>query len=105
MCADGRSLRQFVNRRSILLFISIGFLSAAYTSYVPFAQLTLKDMGLDPSLMGLMYAGASLLAAVGRYVHLLNRISFLRYALMDTAIGAVYVFVLGFVRSLPLLSS
>jgi hypothetical protein len=90
-----------VNRRTLLLFVAIGFMNAAYTAYVPFAQLTLKDIGLDPSLMGIMYGAASLLAALGGwFIHYLNRLPFLTYALLDALVGSSYLLVLGLTRNL-----
>lgn len=96
-----RALHQFVNRRTLLLFVAIGFMNAAYTSYVPFAQLTFKDIGLQPNVMGIMYAAASLLAAAGGlYIHYLCRLPFLVYTLLDAIIGSGYLIVLGLTHNL-----
>lgn len=95
------SLRQFVNRQTVWLFIAIGLLSAIYVAPVPFVNLAQVEMGMPPNLIGLMYAAASLVAAVGGwYLHHLNRLSFLSYALLDVAFAAAQPLAIGLTHNL-----
>ena len=96
-----RLLRQFVTRRTIWLFIAIGLLSSIYVAPVPFASLAQVDLGMPPNLIGLMYAAASLVAAFGGwYLHRLNRLSLLQYALIDIMFAAAQPLAIGIARNL-----
>jgi MFS family permease len=100
-----RSLREFINRRSIWIFIAFGVMSAFYVAYANFVPLVMKDLGINVSLFGLLYAASSLVGALGGwYIQHLRRLPFLAYALFDVFIGTSTMIVIGLSHSLLLAS-
>jgi len=95
------SLRQFINRRSIWIFIAFGVLSAFVIAYANFVPLVLKSMGMDPSWLGFLYAAGSVVGAIGGwYIHYVRRIPFLAYTLFDVVMGTSTLILIGLTRNL-----
>jgi MFS family permease len=91
-----RLLRVFVNHKTALLFIALGLLSCAYDSYSSFGNLVLQDLGFNPALLGLVFAGSSIVGAIGgRVVHKIESISLLSYALFDTTVSSMSLVLIG----------
>ncbi len=60
----------------LLVFILFGFTSAGYDSAITFREVEFKAIGIPVDYFGLILAVSSLLAAlVGRYIHVLKRLS------------------------------
>lgn len=94
-------LRVFVNRNTILLFNAIGVISAVYVAYAPLGNLAFKDLGLNPSLIGIVFAGGSIAGAIcGMIVHRLLKLSNFQYALLDILLGCGTMLAVGVSRSL-----
>ncbi len=91
-----RSLRGFIGRHTLMLFMAIGLVSGLYLAAANFNTLVFKDLGLDPSLLGFMFAAASAVAAFGGwYVHQLKRLSLPSYAALDIAVACGFLLVIG----------
>jgi MFS family permease len=97
----GINLRTFINRRTVMMFAAIGLMSAFYTVYANFNNLVIKDLGLTPSLIGLLFGGSSIVGAVGGlFIHRLRGVSLLRYGLFDVALGTGTLLAIGLTHNL-----
>jgi MFS family permease len=96
-----KALRTFVHRRTVAFFMILGLMSGIYTAYTPISLLVYKDLGIDPSLFGFLYAGGNLVAAAGGlFVHHLRRLSLLQYSILDAAIGGSAMLLVGLTQSI-----
>jgi MFS family permease len=96
-----KSLRTFINQWSIWIFIAIGMLSAFYITYAQFINLVYKDLGMNPSYIGLVYSVSSIVgAAGGLVVHQLKRIPFLAYGLFDVFMATFTMVAIGLTHNL-----
>lgn len=90
------SLRTFINRWSIVIFLAIGLLSAFYSIYANFVTLVIKDLGVNVSLLGFAYSASSVVgAAAGLVVHHFKRVPFLAYALFDVFMATSTMVIIG----------
>ncbi len=96
-----RSLRGFIGRHTLALFMAIGLVSGLYLAGANFNNLIFKDLGLNPSLLGLMFAAASAVAAFGGwYVHHLRRLPLPAYAALDVAVACGFLLAIGISHNL-----
>jgi MFS family permease len=96
-----RSLRRFMSRHSLMLFMAIGMVSGLYLSFAFYNTLIFQDLGMPASLLGLMFAAASCVAAVGGwYVHHLRKISLPSYAALDVVISCGFLLAVGLSHNL-----
>lgn len=73
-----------LHRKFILFLLTFGIISALYTAPSDFVNLALRDLGLQPQRMGILFAAASLAGVVfGWFLHLFKRFPFRVYALTD----------------------
>jgi MFS family permease len=94
-------IRRFMHRRSVWFFISLGLLSGVYGAYAPMNNLVLKDLGLSSSLFGFVFAGSSIVGALGgRFIHLSRHLSLLQYAWLDACICAGSMLIIGLTHNL-----
>lgn len=95
------NLSAFVTASSILLFISIGIVGALYSSSSDFVNLVFKDQHLAPSLFGIVYAGASIVAiAGGFFVHILRNQKLRTYVILDIMVFGGTALLIGLGHSL-----
>ena len=77
-------------RKYVLFLLCFGIISALYTAPSDFINLTIRDLGLRPEQMGFLFSAASIVGVVfGWFLHLLKRLPFRMYALLDWAVLAV----------------
>lgn len=96
------NLRKFVTTSSILLFISLGIIGGLYTVSGDFTNLVFKDQNMTPSLLGLVYAGASVLAVIGGFfVHILRNQKLRTYAVLDIIVFGGTSLLIGIGHNLP----
>lgn len=96
-----RNLRLFVTRHTLLIFLSIGLLSGLYNSVSDLGTLVLKDLGLNPSYFGFVFAGASVVGIIGGFfIHHFRAVSLRAYTLFDTLIFTTYITLIGITHSL-----
>lgn len=94
------NLRIFVFRSSILLFFAIGILGALNFSSSDFINLVFRDLGVNPSLLGFVFAGSSIAGIIGGYfIHHLRSLSLRSYALLDTLVFGSYFMSVGLFRN------
>lgn len=94
------SLRLFVNRYTLLVFLAIGIIGGL-NGATDFLNLSLKDMGLNPSHMGVAYVGGSVLGIIGGYfIHLFRRTSLRTFILIDLLTSVAQMGVIGVTRNL-----
>lgn len=97
-----QSLRLFVTRKTVLMFLSIGIISGLSAS-TDFLNLSLRDMGLSANHMGVAYVGGSILGIIGGYgIHLLRKRSLRWFILLDLATSVSLFAVIGITRNLAL---
>jgi MFS family permease len=90
------SLKTFINRYSIWIFLAIGMLSAFYSTYANFVNLIYKDLGMNPSFIGFIFAASSIVGAIGGlYVHHLKRIPLLAYGIFDVFMATFSMVAMG----------
>ena len=79
-----RNLKSFVTRRSFLFFMSVGVMTGIYFGVADFNNLIFKDLGMPTNLLGIVYAGSSLLA-VGLSIGAawLRRLPLFAYMMLD----------------------
>lgn len=88
-------VRQY--RKYILFLMCFGVISALYTAPSDFINLTIRDLGLRPEQMGFLFSAASIVGVVfGWLLHLLKRLQFRTYALLDWSVltfslGSIWV--------------
>jgi MFS family permease len=96
-----KSLRTFINRWSIWIFIALGMLTAFYITYAQFINLIYKDLGMNPAYIGLIYSVSSIVGAIGGLVvHYLKRIPFLAYGLFDVFMATFTMVAIGLSHTL-----
>lgn len=96
-----KNLHVFVFRASLPLFFTIGVLGALNFGSSDFTNLVFKDLGINPSLLGFVFASASIVGIIGGYfIHLLRSLSLRSYALIDTAVFSTFFISVGLSRNL-----
>ena len=95
---------RLLRRPDLLLFaFSFGAVAALYTTPSDYLNLTLKDLGLRPDLIGWVYGAASVVGAlVGTVAHHLKRMPLGRYLVLD--LGALlFIYIAAFSQNVPFL--
>lgn len=97
----GLNLKLFVYRASVLVFLCVGIIGALHNTSGDFTNLIFKDQGINPSLLGFVFAASSIAGIVGGYfIHLLRNISLRIYAIMDVLIFGAYAISIGYFNNL-----
>ncbi|HUP26274.1 MAG TPA: MFS transporter [Candidatus Limnocylindrales bacterium] len=97
------NLHRFVSRSSLLFFICVGIISALNTTSSDFTNLVFKDLGLKPSMFGLVFAGGSIVGIIGGfYIHHLRKLKALTYTWIDTLVFSGFFLIIGLGRNLTL---
>jgi MFS family permease len=79
-------IRHVLNRKTLLFFITSGFMYSAASGVSDLFSLGFVDLGVEPGWIGLIFAAGSLAgAALGYAVHYLKRLSFRQYVSIDVA--------------------
>lgn len=95
------AIRTFVHKRTIWLFVAVGMVFGLYSAPVDYTNLVMNDLGLAAQYLGWVFAGSSLLGAIGGFaIHHLQRLSFRAYVLLDVLICCGLFVVIGLTRSL-----
>jgi MFS family permease len=95
------ALRMFVKRKTLLLWVGIGLISAVYSASGDFNNLIFEDLGMPPEWLGWVYAGTSLVGAVGGYfLHRLRGLSFGQFIALDIAVCSGFFLAVGLSRDL-----
>lgn len=77
-----RSLSKY--RPILLFFVLLGLVSATYTAPSDYVNIQLKNLSVQPQLLGLIYSAASLVGVVvGLFVYYLKQLKFRTYVLID----------------------
>lgn len=97
------AIQKFINRKTVGVFLSIGFAYAIINGFVDILNLAIFQLGLQPQFTGFMYGIASITGAVlGFFVHHLKRLTFQQFAVLDIAITGFMFTCYGILQSLPL---
>jgi MFS family permease len=95
------ALRTFLNRRTMWIFLAIGLMSAIYAVYASYINLVYKDLHINVSLIGFVYAASSIVGAIGGlFVHHLKKVPFVAYTLFDLGMGTATLIIIGLSRNL-----
>ena len=94
------TVRHIVNRKSILFFVSAGFMYSATTGPGDLYSLGFIAIGMSPEHLGVIFALGSLAGAVlGLFVHHLKRLSFRQFATVDAVSMALVYIAFGFITN------
>lgn len=95
------SLRSFINRYTVLLFLAYGLITAFYTVYGTYVNLVYKNLGIDIGLIGLIYSASSIVGAIGGwYAGALRKIPFRAYVVFDVFMASITMVAIGVTRNL-----
>ena len=73
----------------LLFFILLGFISATYTAPSDYVSLQLKNLHVQPQLLGFVFSASSVVGVfVGLFMHLLKRLEFRSYVFFDMVLAA-----------------
>jgi MFS family permease len=99
------SFKSLITKKSIIAFgLLFGLVGALYTAPNDMLNLAIRDFGMKPELLGWVYAAASICgAALGVFAHLLKRLSFRNYMILDSTV-LVCMFIAPFTGSATLLA-
>ncbi len=68
----------------LLFFVLLGVVSATYTAPSDYVNIQLKNLHIQPQLLGFIYSAASIVGVlVGLFVHYLKRLKFSSYVMLD----------------------
>ncbi len=83
------------------VFIGIGLIGGLYNTGSDFSNLIFKDLGADPSKLGIFFAASSVVGIIGGYIiHYLRNMSLRTYALIDVCVFVSYYAAVGLSRNL-----
>lgn len=97
------AIRKFVNKKTIGIFLCVGFAYGIINGFVDILNLAIFQLGLEPQFTGLMFGVASITGALlGLFVHHLKRLTFQQFAVLDISITGFMFVCYGILQSLPL---
>lgn len=95
------SLRLFVTKRTFLIFITIGLVSGLYNGSSSFKNLVFVDLGMAPSLLGIMFSASSGVAVILSFnASFLKRMPLKYYQLFDLVLATGTLIGIGLTKSL-----
>ena len=95
------SLRLFINRRTFLIFLAIGLISGFYNGSSDFVNLAFKDLGMAPSLLGVLFSASSAVAVIVSFnASFLKRMPLKYYQMFDLVLVTSMLIGIGLTKSL-----
>ncbi len=95
------SLRLFINRRTFLIFLTIGLISGFYNGSSDFVNLAFKDLGMAPSILGVLFSASSAVAViVSLNASFLKRMPLKYYQMFDLILVTSMLIGIGLTKSL-----